>query len=306
MKYTFQTVLVATDFSDVSLNAVRLAAAICKRQGATLRILHVVTHFDIAVPPIGHYAVVGPMIAESQNAQSARLQNLARQTGEEYGIACIADEATGALAEAIEQYATDNSCDLIVIGAVGASGLERLFLGSNTMAVLKRTSIPVLAVPKDARADTFRNILFPVRPVPNATDKYDVVRPIIERNGAKLHLVAVSPMGNPNRFMYVNALTSDLASKLNTDGVDFTVEKHYCEDVTDTILSLAEKKEADLLVITSTLEKDFWQLFSGPFSRKIIDRATTAVLLVRPGRSEAAVPEAARKMAVQRYPLAFG
>ena len=282
MHHPIKSVVVATDFSDASLNAVRTAAGICKRQGAALRILHVVTHFDVAIPPLGHYAMVGPMIAESQSQNATELKALAAQTADQYGIVCAADEAMGPLVEVLDQYAAEHDCDLIVMGSVGASGLERLFLGSNVLGVLKRSSRPVLAVPEGAKTGAFRNILFPVRAVANATDKYDVLRPIVERNGATVHVAGVAEMGHPDSFMYVNALTDELTRTFLADGTDFRVEKHYCADVANTILQLAEEKEADLLVITSTLERDFWQLFSGPFSRKIVDRANTAVLLVRP------------------------
>ena len=283
MNNPIQSIVVTTDFSDAASNAVRVAAGIAHRQGAVLRLLHVATAFDIAVPPLGHYSMVGRQLAEAQREESAGLAQLAAETSEKWRIACTADEVLGGVGEAVSAYAKDHGCDLIVIGSRSMSGLGKFFLGSNAIDVLKRAHCPVLAVPEGVSVEAFRNILFPVRAVPDATEKYDFLRPIIARNGATVHVAGVAELGNPDRFMYVNALTSALGEQMKRDGVSFTLEKHFCPDVADTILSVAQKRDVDLLVVTSTLEKDFWKLFSGPFSKQMLDRAEMAVLMVRPG-----------------------
>ena len=48
--------------------------------------------------------------------------------------------------EAIVEHATEQGCDLLVMGSHGRSGLASIFLGSEMQDVLKHTTIPVLVV----------------------------------------------------------------------------------------------------------------------------------------------------------------
>jgi nucleotide-binding universal stress UspA family protein len=53
---------------------------------------------------------------------------------------------SGSARDAIVEIARKRRCDLIVMGSHGRRGLSRLFLGSETQAVLSRVSVPVLVV----------------------------------------------------------------------------------------------------------------------------------------------------------------
>lgn len=47
---------------------------------------------------------------------------------------------------AIGRVATEHGCDLIVMATHGRRGLQRLFLGSQTLGVLQHSTVPVLVV----------------------------------------------------------------------------------------------------------------------------------------------------------------
>ncbi|WP_341867479.1 universal stress protein [Luteimonas yindakuii] len=49
-------------------------------------------------------------------------------------------------AEAIIDAAREHGCDLVVMASHGRSGFGRLLLGSQTQAVVGRSSVPVLVV----------------------------------------------------------------------------------------------------------------------------------------------------------------
>ena len=50
-------------------------------------------------------------------------------------------------AEEIIKYAEENSIDLIVMGTLGKSGLDKFLLGSLADKVIRNSKIPVIAVP---------------------------------------------------------------------------------------------------------------------------------------------------------------
>ena len=59
--------------------------------------------------------------------------------------------AKGDPAEEIENVVRRTPVDLIVMGTQGLSGASRIFFGSTTERVLRRATVPVLAVPRGAR-----------------------------------------------------------------------------------------------------------------------------------------------------------
>lgn len=278
MNNPIQSILVTTDFSDVAANAVRTAAGIAARQGALLHLLHVAEESSSSASDRSPDCALP---AETSDAQLCRYVN---EVEVEYGIQCVGRFVSApSVADAVIGYAVGQSCDLIVMGTRALEGVRQFSIGTHAHAVLRRSSVPLLVVPAGARSDGFRNILFPVRNVPQATEKYGFLRPIIAANEATLHVAGTMREGIASAELLVTTAVELLMRQLQRDGVQHVVERHSVGDIPDAILALAEEKAVDLLVITATLEADFLKLFGGSFTREIMRRATTAVLFLRPG-----------------------
>jgi nucleotide-binding universal stress UspA family protein len=134
------TILHATDFSQSSEFAFRLACALARDYGANLVILHVVP-----APPIVGYAegILVPEPAESFEDLHARLNEL-RPTDPEIVVERRVVEGDAAIE--ILRSAKETGCNLIVIGTHGRSGLPRLLMGSVAEHVMRRAECPVLTV----------------------------------------------------------------------------------------------------------------------------------------------------------------
>jgi nucleotide-binding universal stress UspA family protein len=65
------------------------------------------------------------------------------------------------LLDAIKEVVELKDIDLVVMGTKGASGAKELFLGSNTVFVIRKASAPVMAIPEQVKYHPVRNILFP-------------------------------------------------------------------------------------------------------------------------------------------------
>ena len=130
---TIREILFATDFSDVSANAGRLAVQTTKRLGARLHVLHV-------VPPVTDPVPSARALADLASALEGR-------------IALVTQLTSGLAAREIVAYATRIGIDLIVMGAHGRTGLSRVLLGSVAEAVMRRAPCPVLVVPAGRSGD---------------------------------------------------------------------------------------------------------------------------------------------------------
>jgi len=140
----YTKILIATDGSEYTKKAVDYAIDIAINSGAKLEAIYVVD--------TGSYKSI-PMSAPMEYAFS-----LLRQEGD-IALKYVADMAEAAgleeegviveghPADEIIKYAEQNSFDLIVMGTMGKSGLDRFLMGSVADKVIRNSRIPVIAVP---------------------------------------------------------------------------------------------------------------------------------------------------------------
>ncbi len=137
----FQRLLVATDFSSVSIAALSYAESLTNLYGKELLLTCVVSAGN-ASPPEPSAVFAAPEIGQAMAEDLEQLANQLRGRG----IDARAILAEGPVADALEQLVQKEKPDLLVIGTHGARGLERLILGSTAEAILRKVSCPVLTV----------------------------------------------------------------------------------------------------------------------------------------------------------------
>jgi nucleotide-binding universal stress UspA family protein len=141
-------ILCPVDFSDASRHATRYATAIAGATGARVLGIHVHQPALALVP-----AVIGrdDPVAEPRPRISP---DVSRRLADEFEAledgSLTTEVAAGVPADAIAERALTAGADLVVIGTRGAGGLQHLLLGSVTEDVIRRSAVPVLAVPPRA------------------------------------------------------------------------------------------------------------------------------------------------------------
>ena len=143
MPTTIRQILCPTDFSETSRRAIAHATTIARWYGASLSVMHVCDSS-------------GAMLGRIREQIAA---SCAEAAGSGVRLEVLVD--SGRPAAAIIDRAASMSADLIVIGTHGASGFERLVLGSVAEKVLRKAGCPVLTVPPHAEASglPFKRIL---------------------------------------------------------------------------------------------------------------------------------------------------
>jgi nucleotide-binding universal stress UspA family protein len=282
MGNAIRKILLPTDFSEVAENAIHTAVAICTRQGAALVLAHVVVD---QFPLLSTEAGALPLDATTdyEEAAAEALSELARPLKERFEIPVSTLVLRGDPATELCQWSGANDVDLIVMGSHGASGLREFFMGSNAYRVVKHASCPVMTLPGTNRWIEFRRILFPIRLVPEALSKYDVIRPIIRGNNSSLIIAGVVKRGDEGGASIMEQLLGAAAKKMKEDDVNFQSEVHLAEDVAKHVIHLSETENPDLLVITATFESDhpIRDFFIGPYTQQIVNHCKCPVLSIR-------------------------
>jgi len=140
---SFERILVATDFSDSSQQALEHALRIAEKFGSELTLVHSwqAPNYSYAA---GLYLPVD-VVAPIEQAAVARLEEATTELKVRYPKAQSLLRS-GVPWEEVLGAATQLKADLIVIGTHGRRGLERALLGSVAEKVVRMSHVPVLTV----------------------------------------------------------------------------------------------------------------------------------------------------------------
>ena len=277
---SFRKILVATDYTELSENAVSTAAAICHKHNAILVLLHVIKNAPAFTPEEGYNPTLD-YTKEMKTAARSGLRRVGDRIREQYKIPVDEIVSYGEVAKEIVKKIQDTRPDLVIIGTHGSSGFRRFFMGITAYKVIKHTTFPVMTIPGSGDWTTFRKILFPIRLIPDALKKYDHVRPIIQKDNPTLHLLGLRMDSEADKFTEIFELEEELEKRLIEDKVTFDVSFHRCQNYADKILEFSDEKKADLIVIIATIDKTKGDFFIGPFSQQILNHAKVPVLCIK-------------------------
>ena len=138
-------ILVATDFSETSDEAVRHAQELATALRASLHLLHVVSA-DLGPGAPELWGVYSDDLLKRLEAKAKTEMDQLCATLTRDGVVPHAATRLGGEADTINDYAREQEIDLIVIGTHGRGGVEHLLLGSVAEKVVRGAPCPVLVV----------------------------------------------------------------------------------------------------------------------------------------------------------------
>src|SRR5690349_21376332 len=138
----FKSILCGVDFSRYSASALRHAAALARVNGASLTVVYVV---DPLLSTAAAVAYNSRAIASGARAELQRFVRAALKPQRMPSVRIIV--AIGKPAPAVLHTAERIGADVVVVGTRGLTGFKKAFFGSTTEAILRRSRLPVLAVP---------------------------------------------------------------------------------------------------------------------------------------------------------------
>jgi nucleotide-binding universal stress UspA family protein len=261
-------ILVPTDYSNASLNALDFAITIAASSGACLQILHVNDTM---------YAGEEPLPTEKpsviRDAMSGNIQNT-------HGIKTEIIFTEGIVGQAIVKTVFENKIDLVIMGSHGDTGYRDFFIGSNSYYTIKRAACPVLLIPEHNRSREFCKILFPVRPALFSIKMFDIIVKLTRHNTEKclLQILGMTSNEYKNNLSMLSRTVQEATKQYDKSKLDISISNGKSKDIAEWVLQKASSVNADLVVISQGLDLASNPFFLGPFSQRIINHAKTPVL----------------------------
>src|SRR5690606_10077577 len=156
-----ETIIITSDFSEAAMNATRYAAGLSKSIGISRIVIY---HSYDNAPAATDVPVAETDTTLAHEGSLVALEIVEREIGLVLGIdSGISVElvANGMPLElGVEQLAEKWRAGFVVVGTTGKSGLEKFFVGSNTVSLATSCPVPLLIVPKEAEFEPIEKILF--------------------------------------------------------------------------------------------------------------------------------------------------
>lgn len=272
-----KTILVPTDFSKNTENALLYAVDIAKREKASLLLLHACqTNYTSTDIP---YFEIGDEISKTKKDADKHLHALAKKHIEDKNVPFEIMNVDEYPVEAVLRVVTEKEVDLIVMGTKGASGVLGAIFGSNTAKVIEKVKCPVLAIPEAAGFHPIKKITYATSYIKS---DFECLRKVIEiAEPFKAHLNIVHISDRRNSHEQENSKMEEFISevKIKAPYWNLTFEVIFDEETEQALQNYIDKHEAGLLVM-STHHRDFFDKIFGKSYTQQMAYHTKVPLLV--------------------------
>lgn len=145
----YKNIMIATDGSENSNRAVTYGIEIAKLSGATVHALYVVDTSSFSSIPMdaGWEAMYQILKKEGEKAVAS-----IKEQGKNSGVRVEEELGEGHPSDEIINFAKENGIDLIIMGTLGKTGINRFLIGSVAEKVVRNSSVPVMVVRSGEKA----------------------------------------------------------------------------------------------------------------------------------------------------------
>jgi nucleotide-binding universal stress UspA family protein len=258
----FKNILVATDFSPASDQAIEYAASLARRYGSAIYVTHVIT--------LDGYPLVSPEYAAmTMKKKNADVQTHFRQvlkSGKLTGIPFKTVVKEGNLWPTIEESIKIFDIDLVIVGTHGAGAVEKMLIGSSAEEIFRKAKVPVLTIgPVTAKEPwyemEFKNILFATDFGKGVEREAEYAFSLAQEHRSRLTLLHVFPHPEAYGKEALIEMEHNFYAQLR-ELVPVATEMHCKVEVrvvfgepTEQILRIAEETKAQLIVMGAKARK---------------------------------------------------
>ena len=269
-------ILVPVDFSKEAESAAKVAASIARKTGSEIFLVHMLELPVTTIDP-------AEMNTISREPQIIYFMKLAHEKFEKFkklpffkGLRVVETIQFQHAFSGIINESEKNNIDLIVMGSQGASGLQEMFIGSNTEKVVRRSKVPVLVIKESIEDFTVKDIVFASDFNKESMGTFQNVINFADLFGAKIHLLYINTIHNFNTTKNIEARIARFMEDF--DFSNYTKNIYNDISIEKGILSFSRDKDADLIALNTHGRSGLSQLFNGSVGQELANHALRPVI----------------------------
>jgi len=267
-------ILVPVDFYEVSEAAVHFAVDLAKKKNAAVRLLNSakIDYFnDYQYPAFTNTKKLYEEVLDSMNQ---RMERMVKEFENDQV------EVTGKVSElgliiAIKDEIADEGVDLCVVGTTGCSGLEEVFIGSNTERIVRQVPCPVISVPHTVAIDSIKKVMIPIDLREIRESFLKKVASLQEMLDCQLEFVWVK---TPHNIENEEKVGTELKAIFERNGLEnyklFIVKSVF---PSDGILMEAEDSKSDMIAMATHARRGIAHWLSGSLTEDTVNHVQVPV-----------------------------
>jgi len=270
-----KTILVPTDFSDHALYALKVAASIANKINARIKLVHV---YNLPSASINQFAYYENFFNEIKINAEEQLDNLVCSPF----MKNIPFEKHLMTDKLMWEMVTDDkfkNTELIVMGAHGKSGFNKVFIGSNTEKVVRMANAPVLTIKKEYKTFNIKKIVFACDFNDENCNVYKKIKFLINAYQPELHLLKVI---TPSSFESTPESVDSFHGFIKKYGLKNTSVNIYNQRNIETgIIEFSQSVKADLIIIPTHGRTGIAHLINGSLAENLVKHEPKPVLSIK-------------------------
>lgn len=188
-----KNVLIPTDFSENSWNAIRYALNFFKKERCSFYVLHVNKTSKKSQSISNQEGLEKETIKASKKQLRALLTRITAEFPENKNHHFYTLTDNNFFITSIRKHMAEKKIDLIVMGTKGATDENKLIIGSNTANVIVKVPCNTLIIPEKAIFEGLEEIAFPTDfSLSYGIETLQPLLEILEKNNAVLHILHIS------------------------------------------------------------------------------------------------------------------
>lgn len=272
-------IIVPTDFSSNSYNALELAKALATKSGGIIHLVHIMEPMSTRYFDVGDGLDYG--LDEENASQLVKrigddLRDLKeKHAGVRYQIR--SQVKVGDPFSEIKELVLRYNADLLVMGAKGIRNAKEFFLGSLTDKFVRSMPCPVISVKEPVEKSDFSNIVFPSNFDYESSAATDLLGQFQTFFDSKIHLLNV----NTNKHSSIEKGAIDGLRRVAVQHrlKDYTLNCYDHEDEEYGVIYFSDSVKADLIVMGIHEKSGFRRLISGgSIAKKVSDHTFRPIL----------------------------
>lgn len=284
--FNIKKILVPVDFSEAGEKAINQAVYVAGMNNASITLLHVIdspanTYGPDYLGASKEFRVeFETMLKNNLTEKMEALKNRIIKEGitdVQYFI------ESGKVYKKVIQVAEETKTDIIMMGTHGVSGVKEFFVGSNTFKVVGKSTCPVLSFQQKAKANGFSDILVPFRDKDHGREGVEYAIQMAKVYGSIIHLLGINGDTDKDALKKMQFEAEQTKEIIKKRGVKCTIDVLTSNYTASLILSFAENKKADMIVMVSDLDRmGLTEYLIGPVAQQIVNHSPIPVLNIRP------------------------
>lgn len=277
-----KTILVPTDFSEHSENALKAAALIAKHQNASLVVAHMIGANEASFNKSPNQNVE-EIVFHIRLAEKNFVEFLDKPYLKDISVSKIIKKHTGF--KEINDVISETGASLVVMSSHGTSGLHEMLIGSNTEKAIRFSEVPVLVIKQEAATYKMGVGVFASDFSEESIQAYKTAKEYFKKWETEMRMVYVNPSGSKfKNSREVNKMLTNFFTKAEENNVSELINSVtiYAEhSIPKGIFNFSKDINADFIVIPTHARKGIAHILKGSLSEDVANSSTIPVLTLK-------------------------